>query len=74
MYGGMQICLKAFDTLALHRSGSSVLYPCVNSPYCTHWIGNWMSYNTGLDVLEMTRDTLKILILKQLPNTRIQFV
>jgi hypothetical protein len=59
MYEGMQIHLKAFVTLALDRSGSSVLRPCVNSPQGTHW----MSYSTVLDVLEMTTDTLKILIL-----------
>jgi hypothetical protein len=41
MYGGMQIHLKAFVTLALDRGGSSVLCPCVNSPQGTHWIGNW---------------------------------
>lgn len=70
MYGGMQIHLKAFVTLALDRSGSSVLYPYVNSPQCTHWKGNWMSYSTGLDILEMITDTLKVLILKQLPYTR----
>ena len=75
MYGGVQIHLKAFVTLALDRSGSLVLCPCVNSPQGTHWIGNWMSYSTGLDVLEMTTDMLKILILKQVPNTRtIQFI
>lgn len=64
MHGGVQIYLKAFITLALDRSGSSVLRPCVSSPQGTHWIGSWMSYSTGLDVVEMTTDMLKILIFK----------